>query len=74
MCLCVRRYPLLFWLQGLQANIGAMMVWRGWGRGNAISPEGWLVRACACHSMQHHGYISLLCNLSPCRLQRRKLL
>ena len=36
------RYPLLFWLQGLQANIGMMMVLRGWR--NAISAEGWLVR------------------------------
>ena len=35
------RYPLLFWLQGLQANIGIMMVLRGWR--NAISAEGWLV-------------------------------
>lgn len=33
-------YPLLFWLQGLQANIGVMMVLRGWR--NAISAEGWL--------------------------------
>lgn len=42
------RYPLLFWLQGLQANIGIMMVLRGWR--NAISAEGWLVRSCNLYS------------------------
>jgi hypothetical protein len=46
MVLC--RYPLLFWLQGLQANIGIMMVLRGWR--NAISAEGWLVRSCNLYS------------------------
>ena len=35
-------YPLLFWLQALQANIGVSMMLRGYGA--LFSPEGWLVR------------------------------
>lgn len=35
-------YPLLFWLQALQANIGFMMVRRGWGAASAAPSEGWL--------------------------------
>ena len=34
-------YPLLFWLQALQANIGVSMMLRGYGA--LFSPEGWLV-------------------------------
>ena len=36
-------YPLLFWLQALQANIGISMMMRGYGA--LFSPEGWLVCA-----------------------------
>lgn len=35
-------YPLLFWLQGLQANIGFTMVRRGWSAASAAPSEGWL--------------------------------
>lgn len=35
-------YPLLFWLQGLQANIGFIMVRRGWSAASAAPSEGWL--------------------------------
>mmetsp|Transcript_6251 Transcript_6251/g.17948 ORF Transcript_6251/g.17948 Transcript_6251/m.17948 type:complete len:389 (+) Transcript_6251:300-1466(+) len=35
-------YPLLFWLQALQANIGIMMVQRGWSAAAAAPAEGWL--------------------------------
>lgn len=34
-------YPLLFWLQALQANIGVSIMLRGYGA--LFSPEGWLV-------------------------------
>lgn len=62
----LRRYPLLFWLQGLQANIGIMMFLRGWN--NAISAEGWLVSPCwlVAVSSCHDDAVRLWCVSTLC--------
>ena len=46
-------YPLLFWLQALQANIGVSMMLRGYGA--LFSPEGWLV---GCYLRSCYPYVT----------------
>lgn len=55
-------YPLLFWLQGLQANIGCTMMLRGYRAW--LSPEGYLVRSQGfgsdCHDAVVCGFVMSL--------------